>query len=266
MKHFLISTLFFFITNLIIAQLKVEVYFDFDRYDLNSQATQTLNSWIAEGKNYKVTQLFGFCDWKGTNAYNDTLALRRVNSVYNFLIKQNIKVEKNLVIRGFGEDFKQSPKQEENRRVTLIYEEILPQKEVEKPLPKSDAPTFKEQIKTAKKGDAIRLEHINFLNHSAKIVPNSEPVLLELLCVMEENPTLKIEIQGHICCDTENKYGYISEARARAVYTFLLRNKVNRKRISFKGYGATRPIYPIPEQNSQQEDANRRVEILILER
>ena len=109
-------------------QQKVELYFDFDKHDLNPQAIQTLNTWIASVKNYKVTKLFGFCDWKGTNVYNDTLALRRVNTVYRFLQKQNILVEKNIEIRGFGEDFKQSPKQEENRRVTLIYEEFIPRK------------------------------------------------------------------------------------------------------------------------------------------
>lgn len=247
-------------------QQKVELYFDFDKYDLNPQAIQTLNTWMASGKNYKVTKLFGFCDWKGTNVYNDTLALRRVNTVYRYLQKQNILVEKNIEIRGFGEDFKQSPKQEENRRVTLIYEEVIPQKIVETPPPITIGPTFKQQMNLAKKGDIIKLEHINFLNHSAKFVPNTEPILLELLCVMEENPTLKIEIQGHICCDTENKYGYIAEARAKAVYSYLITHKIDRKRLSFKGYGATRPIYKIPERNAQEEDGNRRVEIMVIER
>jgi outer membrane protein OmpA-like peptidoglycan-associated protein len=246
-------------------QQKMEIYFDFDRFDLNPQAIQTLNTWISQGKNYKVTKLFGFCDWKGTNRYNDTLAMRRVNTVYAFLLNQKIQVEKNIEIRGFGEDFKQSPKQEENRRVTLIYEEVVPVV-VETPLPKPMGATLKQQIAVAKKGDVIKLEHINFLNHSAKFVPNTEPILLDLLCVLEENPTLKIEIQGHICCDTENKYVYISEARAKAVYNYLIGHKIDRKRLSFKGYGATQPIFKIPERNVQEEDANRRVEVKIIER
>lgn len=84
------------------AQQKLDVYFDFDKYDLNAQAIQNLNSWIAEGKAYKVTKLYGFCDWKGSNGYNDTLALRRVHAVYDYLKQQNISVEKNIEIRGFG--------------------------------------------------------------------------------------------------------------------------------------------------------------------
>jgi flagellar motor protein MotB len=35
--------------------------------------------------------------------------------------------------------------------------------------------------------------------------------------------------------------------------------------MTFKGYGVSRPIHPIPEKNTAEEDENRRVEILILE-
>ena len=43
----------------------------------------------------------------------------------------------------------------------------------------------------------------------------------------------------------------------------LLRNKIDRKRMTFKGYANTKPIHPIPEKNAEEEDENRRVEILI---
>jgi hypothetical protein len=67
------------------SQEKLNVYFDFDKYDLNEQGVKKINSWIAEGKNYEVTKLYGFCDWKGSNEYNDTLAMKRVYTVYEFL-------------------------------------------------------------------------------------------------------------------------------------------------------------------------------------
>ena len=57
----------------------------------------------------------------------------------------------------------------------------------------------------------------------------------------------------------------VSTARAKAIYNFLILNKVDRKRLSFKGYGVSRPIHPIPEKNATEEDENRRVEIMILE-
>jgi len=63
---------------------------------LNEEAVKKINSWIAEGKNYEVIKLYGFCDWKGTNSYNDTLALKRVTTVYDFLKASKIEVKKTL--------------------------------------------------------------------------------------------------------------------------------------------------------------------------
>jgi len=244
------------------AQEKLNIYFDFDKYDLNEVATKKINTWIAEGKNYEVTKLYGFCDWKGTNSYNDTLALKRVNEVYRYLKESDIKVTKDIEIRGFGEDFEQSKIQGENRRVTIIFQESKPIVESKPELP---IEPLKEKMKSAKVGDLIKLDNIYFFNNSAKTVPKSEPLLYELLCIMVDNPKLKIEIQGHICCKRPNQKEAISTARARAVYNYLIRNKIDRKRMTFKGYGVTRPIHPIPEKSAQEEDENRRVEILIVE-
>jgi len=244
------------------AQEKLNVYFDFDKHDLNDEAVKKINSWIAEGKNYEVTKLYGFCDWKGTNVYNDTLAMKRVTEVYRFLKESQIKVKKDIEIRGFGEDFEQSKVQGENRRVTIIFQEATP---VAEKKPEIAIEPLKEKMKGAKKGDLIKLDNIYFFNNSAKTVPSSEPLLYELLCIMNDNPNLKIEIQGHICCKRPNQPEGISTARAKTVYNYLIRNRVDRKRMSFKGYGVTRPVHPIPEKTPQEEDENRRVEILIVD-
>ncbi len=252
--------LFILFSILTSAQEKLDVYFDFDKHDLNETAVKKINSWIAQGKSYQVTKLYGFCDWKGTNSYNDTLALKRVNQVFNYLKESSIEVKKDIEIRGFGEDFEQSKVQDENRRVTIIFQEKSEIKTVE-----AIKEPLKEKMKTAKKGDLITLENIYFFNNSAKTVPKSEPLLYELLCVMNDNPKLIIEIQGHICCKRPNQKEAISAARAKTVYNYLIRNKINRNRMTFKGYGVTRPVHPIPEKNTQEEDENRRVEILIVE-
>lgn len=255
-----ISLLFLLFSLSNVAQGKLNIYFDFDKYDLNETAIKKINSWIAQGKNYQVTKLYGFCDSKGTNLYNDTLALQRVNEVYNFLKESDIEVTKEIEIRGFGEDFEQSKVQGENRRVTIIFSEKETIKKVE-----ISEKKLSQQIKESKKGDLIKLNNIYFFNNSPKIVPKSEPTLYELLCAMQENPNLKIEIQGHICCKLPTQLEVVSAARAKAVYNYLLRNKIARTRMTYKGYGVSRPIFKIPEKNSTEEDENRRVEILILE-
>ncbi len=260
MKKLLLIALLFLISFLNFAQEKLEIYFDFDKSDLNDTASKKINSWVATGKNYEIVKLYGFCDSKGTNVYNDTLALKRVTTVYNFLKTNQIKVTKNIEIRGFGEDFEQSKNQNENRRVTLVYQE-----KKENITPKNSEELLKNQVKSSKKGDLIKLNNIYFYNNSAKIVAKSESVLYDLLCVMVDNPKLKIEIQGHICCKKSTDFDTVSTARAKAIYNFLILNKISRNRLTFKGYGVSKPVHPIPEKNETEEDENRRVELLIIE-
>ncbi|MBC8884372.1 OmpA family protein [Flavobacterium piscinae] len=114
-------------------------------------------------------------------------------------------------------------------------------------------------------GEFLKLKGLNFYNMSDVILPDSRPILEELLQIMKDNPTLKIEIQGHICCK-EIEVEDISIKRAKTVYNYLLSNGISESRISYKGFASTRPIYPLPEKNEEERVANRRVEILILEK
>lgn len=248
--------LFFLVSLNGLGQKQFEVFFDFNKDFPNQSSILSLNEWIANNKDIEITKLLGFCDSIDTRDYNKHLALRRIESVRELLEKSGLKFNKNLDKIAYGKDFKQSKIQAENRRVTIFYTEIAP---------KSTESEFSKQLKNSKVGETIKLPNIYFFNNSARIVPKSESSLYDLLCAMEENPKLKIEIQGHICCQTLSDKNDVSTARARAIYNYLLRNKIDRKRMSFKGFGVTRPIHKIPESNETEADENRRVEILILE-
>src|SRR5690606_12039151 len=115
--------------------------------------------------------------------------------------------------------------QSENRKVIMMFDEV------KSPVKKKESLTTR--FKSVKKGDKIRMENINFLNNSAVVVAKSKPVLYDLLCALEENPDLKIEIQGHICCQEKVDVNNVSTSRAKAVYNFLVRNKINRKRLTY---------------------------------
>ncbi|MEO7173826.1 OmpA family protein [Flavobacterium sp.] len=251
-----IVILFFLVCFKSLGQKQVEVFFDFNKDFPNPTSILEINEWIAKNKNVEITKLLGYCDSIDTKDYNKKLALRRIDNVQVLLDKSGLKFDKNLEKTAFGKDFKQSKVQAENRKVTIFYNEplVLP---VESELTK--------KIKNSKVGELITLPNIYFFNNSARIVPKSQPTLFDLRCAMEENPKLKIEIQGHICCQTEGDKNNVSTARARAIYNYLLRSKIDRNRMTFKGYGTTRPIHPIPEKTDQEENENRRVEILIVE-
>ena len=252
-----IIILFFLVSFKSLGQKQLDIFFDFNKDFPNSNSILEINEWIANNKNIEITKLLGYCDSIDTKNYNKKLAERRIDNAQLLLDKSGLKFNKNLKKIAFGKDFKQSKVQAENRKVTIFYNEIqiLP---IESELSK--------KIRNSKVGEIIALPNIYFFNNSARIIPKSQPTLLDLLCAMEENPKLKIEIQGHICCQLLGDVNNISMARARAIYNYLLRKKINRKRMTFKGYGTSRPIYPIPEKNEQEENENRRVEILITEK
>lgn len=124
--------------------------------------------------------------------------------------------------------------------------------------------TIERKISLGKVGDKIILEDLNFIGGTYELLPDSEPVLKKLLKIMVENPNLKIQIQGHVCC-FEEKWHEISSARAQYVHHYLKKNGIKKDRISYKDFGGSKPIYPIPEENEAQRGRNRRVEIEIIE-
>ena len=261
-KHLLFILVFTFLSSQ--AQDKLTVFFDFDQASLNAIANTQLQNWVSENPNIEVLKIYGFCDWKGSNSYNDSLSLRRIATVVEFLKSKQIKVNDNYEMKGFGEDFEQSIVQSENRKVLIVYDKI----KVEKPNINAyfdeDTP-LTEQFKKAAVGTTIRLKNINFYNMTPRILPKSKTILYDLLCVMQDNPKLKIEIQGHICCQKVFDINNLSVLRARAIYNYLVGQKINRKRLSYKGFGTSKPLHTIPEKSSFEEEENRRVEILILE-
>jgi outer membrane protein OmpA-like peptidoglycan-associated protein len=80
--------------------------------------------------------------------------------------------------------------------------------------------------------------------------------------VLTNNPNLKIEIQGHLCCMTTDRLD-LSTQRAKAIYNFLVKNNIAKERLTYKGFGSSKPIYPLPEKDEKERAANRRIEIEI---
>ncbi len=232
----------------------------------------------------------GYCDWYGTLDYNDSLAYRRINTVYNELKdKSIISFSETLIIKGFGERTRMNSKQELNRRVDILFKikhKSIPYvekkeelKTVEVPnilLPDSEPIDFNEEVvelptkkdeqyDSVKVGDKLILNNLYFYDKSGIFVPESLPVMEGLLEFMVSHPKVKIEIQGHICCQLGEDPEDIALIRAIAVHNYLVANDIDDERLNFKSFGSTNPIHQIPEKNEVERNENRRVEILILE-
>ena len=129
-------------------------------------------------------------------------------------------------------------------------------------------PTITVDIKLAQisAGEKVVLDDIRFVGNEDKVMRQSEASLLLLLRFLQENPKVKIEVQGHVNGPTfKNKKEFIdlSTARAKTVYDFLLVNDVDPERISYQGLGNSQMLYPEPK-NKEQSEANRRVEVKVL--
>jgi len=258
------------------SQEKFTVYFDTDKYVLNENQNKIFNSFL-EKKDIKVKKVTGFCDFRASNAYNYQLGLNRANSILSLL---DISDKSDIEVISKGEEFKQKSDLSLNRKVEIEYElnkvvvETIPTKEIDiitepakTELVVDEYPTeLQKRIIDSKVGDKILLNNLNFFVRTAEFYPESIPYLEDLYEVLEKNPNIKIEIQGHICCTPGRDVEEFSLRRCIAVYDFLVDYGISEDRMTYVGFDATQPLYPIPEKNEEERKANRRVEILILEK
>jgi outer membrane protein OmpA-like peptidoglycan-associated protein len=121
-------------------------------------------------------------------------------------------------------------------------------------------------------GDEVILEGLNFYPGSHQTLPEAKPILKKLLELMQQNKSMRIEVQGHVCCaakpnqdglDDETGDYKLSWNRAQFVHDYLRQNGIEAERVTYRGFAMTRPLV-YPENTVQDQIKNRRVEILIL--
>jgi len=122
-------------------------------------------------------------------------------------------------------------------------------------------------------GEKMLLSDLNFRPGSHYLRPSSIPTLRKLISVLESNPSIKIEIIGHICChpdysphpdgfDREAGNNKLSFNRANNIKEYLQKNGIDPSRVVATGMGAKeRLVYP--EETDADRIKNRRVEIKI---
>ena len=287
MKSFL-AFFILFLTCSTYGQEQFVVYFNSDKHELTNAENKKLNEWMTFHTKDKIVFINGYTDEDGSSVYNDTLAKKRVNHVFE-IIKGKVPFRTDFKSRSFGENFDQSKNKAENRKVTIYYikevdlpneNKILGIKEeikeevvvdsvvVEDEFVSEDAPLAERMTKTAV-GKTVVIKNINFYHNSFGVMNESRPVLYDLLSVMQKNTRLVIQVQGHVCCNsdvTDSRSVLLSRERAKAIKLFLVAKGIPAARVSFQGFGSSMPLYPIPEQNEEERIANRRVEILIVKK
>ena len=122
-----------------------------------------------------------------------------------------------------------------------------------------EAPLQKNEI-----GKEFILKNIFFEAAKFELQEESKTELNILVKYLEENPSMKIEIGGHTDSDgTETANQVLSEKRAKAVYDYIISQNIAIDRLSYKGYGESKPI--VNNDTTENKAKNRRTAFKIVE-
>ena len=267
MKKFYLILCLFTALNLC-AQHKFTVYFDTNKHELTEAQVDTLAKWLQQNRKSKIISMHGFTDEVGSIKANDTLSQKRVQNMYT-LLKPYVKIRDDFKMQSYGKNHQQLKEKYKNRRVDIFYikHSELAQENTILGIPRKILPptaTLQEQVANAWVGDKLEIKNIFFQLNTFAMMPESKPAMDILAQILLDNPNLVIEVQGHICCQPQDRLN-LSTQRAKQVKRVLLKYGVKNHQVSFKGFGSTQPRFTIPEQTEDERAANRRVEIEILE-
>lgn len=118
-------------------------------------------------------------------------------------------------------------------------------------------------LEPLQKGAAIVLQNIFFELNSARLLPESEPDLKELLLLFKQYPALVIELSGHTDNTGSQTFNLeLSRKRAESVKSYLTERGINAEQIFTVGYGQSKPLATNTDEAGRQ--LNRRTEMKIL--
>ena len=119
-------------------------------------------------------------------------------------------------------------------------------------------------LKPLVRGTVAKIDEIYFAAGMAIILEESAPKLNRLRDFLLVNPTVHIEIQGHVNGDGKKpmRSKRLSKKRAKSVLDYLRDAGISSDRLSSVGFGFDKPVHDEPK-NEMEKEANRRVEVLI---
>ena len=105
-------------------------------------------------------------------------------------------------------------------------------------------------------------QNVFFATGSSKLLAKSFPKLNDVVTILKENPTYKVNIDGH----TDNtgkadKNQTLSESRSASVKAYLVSKGVDESRLTSTGYGQDKPV--ADNKTAAGRAKNRRVEMTV---
>ena len=120
------------------------------------------------------------------------------------------------------------------------------------------------EIKKVETGKEYQLHDIYFATNLYSLTSHSKYLINLFVEFLRDNPTIKVEIQGHtdnVGNDADNLL--LSERRAKSVYDYVISKGIAPERVRHKGYGRNNPI--ASNDTAEGRAKNRRTIFLIYE-
>ena len=112
-------------------------------------------------------------------------------------------------------------------------------------------------------GKPFKLYDIYFDHASSVLTIPSKSMLDEFAKYLKEHPDLVIAIYGHTDNNGESESNlHLSTDRAFSVMSYLQEDGIEKERMSFEGYGETKPV--APNDTAENRAKNRRTEFMII--
>ena len=252
-------------------ELKHEVYFETDQYNIPETEHSRLLLFLSEIENMDIEKvsIYGFCDDRGSNTYNLVLSQQRADAIK--WVFSNNEFDESVItnVDGKGEILVNLVREDDlnkirglNRKVEIIVTPIFPPKPKEvKPEKENAEDLLKGDLK---EGDKILLENLLFRTGYSYLTKDSKKVLDRIAGILAERKDIYFTIEGHVCCtqgerdavDRKTKKRNLSVARAKYIYDYLIKKGVKHYRMKYVGMRRKMPLGGAPE-------LDRRVEILV---
>lgn len=118
------------------------------------------------------------------------------------------------------------------------------------------------EVKKMKSGGTYKINNINYETNSYELDDVSKVMLAEFAAFMKGKPKMKVAIHGHtdIVGSAEDNL-VLSQNRSKSVYEFLISQGIDKSRLSYKGFGKSKPIDT--NQTEEGRAKNRRTEFVI---
>ncbi|MFH1004301.1 MAG: OmpA family protein [Bacteroidota bacterium] len=109
----------------------------------------------------------------------------------------------------------------------------------------------------------VILKNVFFETAEYNLKDESRAELNKLISFLNNNKTMKIELSGHTDNVGDKKSNQILSAnRAKSVYEYLVVNNIFKERLTYKGYGDTKPV--VPNDSDEHRQMNRRTEFKVI--